>query len=42
MEITINNTKYECKIFNVHEILDLEKTNPKFIKNLETSIKTYI
>jgi len=41
MEITINNTKYECKIFNVHEILDLEKTNPKFIKNLETSIKTY-
>lgn len=25
MEITIDNTKYKCEIFNIHEILDLEK-----------------
>ena len=41
MEITINGIKYECKIFNVHEIPELEKNNPKFIHNLEKSIKTY-
>lgn len=39
MEITIDNTKYKCEIFNIHEILDLEKNNPKFIHNLETSIR---